>query len=142
MATPSAAHWSERPVGRARRNHLIIADDHEDMRWLVRKLVGVQFSRVDEDADGRMLLWRLLRTDFADERERLVVIADAAMPIYNGLDVLHATSDLLEHVPIIVITAFPSPATEVRVAALGGILLAKPFAADELIAAVERARML
>lgn len=114
---------------------LVIADDSAEMRWLVRAAVGLEFGEVVEAADGRELFWALLQSSFARDAARdsdLFVIADFAMPAYNGLDVLDAWRELERRAPTLVITAFPSDELRARAARLGIALLAKPFTTAEL----------
>ncbi len=114
---------------------LVIADDSAEMRWLVRNAVGKQFADVVEVADGRELLWTLLRSSFASAPGRtpeLVVITDLCMPAYDGLDVLDAWRDVARDVPTILMTAYPSDAVYARAAQIGAFVLAKPFAAATL----------
>jgi len=114
---------------------LVIADDSAEMRWLVRVAVGAEFSEVVEAVDGRELLWTLLRASFAHDDARasnLFVIADCAMPAYNGLDVLDAWREVERRAPTLVITAFPSDEVRARAAQLGIAVLAKPFSTATL----------
>ena len=109
---------------------LIIADDNADMRWVVRTALQPEFTDVVEAADGRQLFWHLLRASMASPdgpSTNLVIIADVCMPTYSGLEVLDAWQDERAPVPVIVITSFPDDAVRAKVAALGAILLPKPF---------------
>ena len=114
---------------------LVIADDSAEMRWLVRSAVGGDFHEVVEAADGRQLLWTLLRSSFVAghaEHEDLVVITDLRMPGYDGLEVLDAWRELERRVPTILITAFPSDTVRARAKELGIAVLAKPFSTAAL----------
>jgi DNA-binding response OmpR family regulator len=125
---PSSLHASEHSNGTCR---LVIADDSPEMRALVRTAVGNEFAEVVEVADGRELLWTLLRSDFTTAPGRtpeLVVITDLCMPAYDGLDVLDAWRDVARDVPTLLMTAYPSVAVHIRAARLGAFVLAKPFA--------------
>jgi CheY-like chemotaxis protein len=129
----SRPYW--RSAFRRDRRRLVIADDSDDMRWLVRTAIGNDFADVIEVADGRALLWTLLRSSFAAAPgtvPELVVITDLTMPAYDGLDVLDAWRDLAPDVPMIIITAYPSPAVYARADELGASVLAKPFLTAEL----------
>jgi len=100
------------------------------MRWLVRAAVGDEFAEVVEVADGRALLWTLLRASFGaavGTTPELVVITDLSMPAYDGLAVLDAWRDLAPEAPMIIITAYPSPSVHARAEELGALVLAKPF---------------
>jgi len=111
-------------------SRLVIADDSPDMRWLVHAAIGKEFSEVIEVADGRELLWTLLRSSFATppgSEPELVVITDICMPAYDGLEVLDAWREAACDVPTIIMTAYPSAAVQDRADALGAFVLAKPF---------------
>jgi DNA-binding NtrC family response regulator len=114
---------------------LVIADDSAEMRWLVRTAVGKDFADVVEVADGRALLWTLLRSGFTSDPGRppeLVVITDLCMPAYDGLDVLGAWRELAYDIPTIIMTAYPSAEVAARAEQIGAFVLAKPFSTASL----------
>ena len=120
---------------RARRRHLVIADDSAEMRRLIRGAIGRQFDDVIEVADGRALFWAILRASVTAHDKaapELVLITDVAMPAYDGLEVIDAWHDVEQDIPTIVITAFPSETVRARAQALGVFLLAKPFSIAQL----------
>jgi len=114
-----------------RPQRLLIADDSAAMRTLVREAIGHRFSEILEAADGRDLLWTLMRSEVASHEYPLVV-SDLCMPGYDGLDVLEAWRDLYPTHPTVLITAFPSQAIRERAAQLDIVLLAKPFSTSAL----------
>lgn len=123
------------PARRARRRHLVIADDSAEMRQLIRGAIGRQFDDVIEVADGRALFWAILRARVMTHDKaapELVLITDVAMPAYDGLEVIDAWHDVEPDIPTIVITAFPSETVRARARALGVALLAKPFSIAQL----------
>lgn len=124
-----------------RRRKLVIADDSPDMRWFVRSAIGDEFTEVVEAANGRELVWTLLRSRFSEKEldHRDVLITDLYMPAYDGLDVLDAWRDRKHHVPTILITAFPSDSVRQRAKDLGVIVLAKPFSRAALRQALHEA---
>ena len=121
------------------RRKLVIADDSPEMRWFVRSAIGSDFREVVEAANGRELLWALLRSRFSarDLDHRDVVITDLCMPAYDGLDVLDAWRDREFRVPTILITAFPSEAIRQRARDLNVVVLAKPFSRAALRQALQ-----
>jgi CheY-like chemotaxis protein len=120
------------------RARLLIADDSPDMRRLIRSVLGGRFDEVLEAADGRELFWHLLHCSYQGDPRPVVLVADVFMPVYSGLDVLAACNELDFKVPTVVITSFPSQAVEDRVAELGGVLVAKPFATNDLRRVVDQ----
>ena len=119
---------------------LIIADDNEAMRGLVRSTLGQRENvEVVEAGDGRTLFWHLVRCSFTHDERDVTVITDMCMPIYSGLDVLSACDELGYHPNTIVITAYPSAELSARIAETGARLVAKPFATGALRDMVEHA---
>jgi CheY-like chemotaxis protein len=122
---------------------LVIADDSAALRSTVRSAVGGEFAEVVEAADGRELLWALLRSSFTREDawgSNLFVIANVAMPAYNGLDVLDAWREVERRAPTLVITAFLSDDICARAAQVGGAVLATPFSTAQLRRAIRDLR--
>ena len=119
---------------------LLIADDSADMRELVRTAIGDEFGEVIEAADGRELLWMLLRASIDDTSADLVVVTDLMMPTYGGLQVLDAVqgSSRIPQIPTILITAFPSESIHAQARELGVRVLSKPFSTSELRAALKQ----
>lgn len=133
---------SENPTRPALRTgpRLVIADDSADMRWLIRSILAPEFGEIVEAADGRQLIWALIRTQEKHHLEPdTVVVADVYMPVYDGLEVLHAWQDGESRVPVVIVTAFPNDDVRQIAARLGAVLLAKPFLREELRAAVATA---
>lgn len=121
---------------------LIIADDDQDMRWLVRAILGARFAEIVEAGDGRELIWHLMRSRrgrTATGQPGLVVVADVRMPVYDGLQVLAAWQDGEPRVPLVVITSFPDEETRERAAQLAAVFLAKPFTRASMTDAVVQA---
>lgn len=113
---------------------LVIADDSPAMRQLVRAAIGDRFDEVIEVADGRALLWTLLRASFqaAGEAPSDVLVSDVCMPGYDGLDVIDAWRELHPRGRAVVMTAFPDEGVRRRAAALGASMLEKPFSVAAL----------
>jgi len=121
------------------RRLLIIADDNEAMRWLVRSMLDANDVEVVEAGDGRALFWQLVRCSFTHAENDVTVITDMCMPIYSGLDVIAACDDLGYHPHTFVITAYPSAELSARIERTGARLVAKPFATAMLRDMVEHA---
>jgi two-component system NtrC family response regulator/two-component system nitrogen regulation response regulator GlnG len=117
----------------------VIADDSAEMRSFVRSALAADHDDIVEAADGRELLWQLLRHEFKGGRlgrPPMVVITDVRMPWYDGLQVVEALREIDPRIPVIVITAFPDDAVRAEVTRLHAILLAKPFTRSQLRRAV------
>jgi CheY-like chemotaxis protein len=118
---------------------LIIADDNEAMRWMVKSACRALFDEIIEARDGRELFWELMR-HASDAESDVVVVTDVRMPSYSGLDVIAAYEELGYHPPTVVITSYPEDDVRARAAAAGTQLLAKPFTLAALRRVVDDVR--
>ena len=67
-----------------------------------------------------------------DEANIAFVVTDVQMPGLSGLDLLRILAGQRPHLPVMVMTAYPSEATRERALALGAFAYyAKPFEADQ-----------
>jgi DNA-binding response OmpR family regulator len=110
---------------------LLVVDDDEDIRALLRLVLERGGYLVDDQADGRAAL-RAFHTGHHD-----LVILDVTMPDLDGWEILDRIRDLSE-VPVLMLTARDSESDRVR-GLRGGAddYVTKPFDRDELLARVE-----
>ena len=110
--------------------HILVVDDHEDIRELVSGLLAKAGYRVSTAADGRQMR-RILKESKVD-----LIVLDLMLPGDDGLTLcrdLRATSD----VPVIMLTARGEEFDRVLGLEMGADdYLAKPFGSRELIARV------
>jgi two-component system, OmpR family, response regulator len=110
--------------------HILIVDDHREIRELVSRALAKEGFRVSTAADGRAM-----RKVLADGRIDLIVL-DLMMPGEDGLSLcrsLRAESD----VPIIMLTAKGDEVDRVVGLEMGADdYVAKPFGSRELIARI------
>ncbi|WP_152044945.1 response regulator [Aureimonas psammosilenae] len=115
----------------ASAHHIVVVDDHQEIRELVRKYLVGQGYRVSV-ADGGRALRRIMQTAKPD-----LVVLDIMMPGEDGLALcrdLRATSN----VPIIFLTAVADETDRVVGLELGADdYLTKPFSARELLARIK-----
>ena len=108
-----------------------MVDDDEDIRLLLRELLGRAGYRVDEAADGRAALRRLY------EAPPAVVLLDVTMPEMDGYQTLERIRDLSD-VPVIMVTARTQELERVRGLASGADdYVSKPFGRQELLARIQ-----
>jgi len=108
-----------------------VVDDDEDIRLLLRELLGRAGYRVDEAADGRAALRRLY------EAPPAVVLLDVTMPEMDGYQTLERIRDLSD-VPVIMVTARTQELERVRGLASGADdYVSKPFGRQELLARIQ-----
>jgi CheY-like chemotaxis protein len=116
---------------------VLVIDDDEEHRTLVREILVRAGHRVEEAADGAQGL-RL----FGKQRPDLVV-TDINMPGIDGHEVISALKVLHAEVPIIAISgggAVEKDELLLRAAALGAAeVIMKPFEFRQLVGAVSRA---
>ena len=112
---------------------ILIADDNEDLRGMLRQLLESQGYRVLEAADGREAAGRAVR-----ERPALVIM-DLGMPDLDGLS---AVAEIRRHVPapateILIVSAYDwlEYRTEALAAGCGGFMT-KPVDPPALLKAV------
>lgn len=120
--------------------HVLIADDDEGIRESLRMLLEDDGHRVTECASGQETLAMLRQGN-----ERCVVLLDLVMPDMEELELLRAIqrdATLAQRYAYIVLSAgTESLLNQARtlVAALGGVVVRKPFDIDEVTRAVSLA---
>jgi DNA-binding response OmpR family regulator len=114
---------------------ILVIDDDPDMRAMLEQTLKAAGHEVISAADGREGVMRH-RTSPAD-----LVITDLYMPIQDGVETIREFRIRFPAVAIIAISGRTNSGTMLSIAqnlsAVG--VLQKPFLADELIVAVERA---
>jgi DNA-binding response OmpR family regulator len=110
---------------------ILVVDDDDDIRGLLRSLLERAGHRVVEAADGRSGLRELYRS-----KPDLVVL-DVAMPELDGWATLERIRDVSE-VPVLMLTARDAELERVRGLRAGADdYLVKPFGRQELVARIE-----
>ena len=110
--------------------HILIVDDHRELRELVQRALQREGFRVSQAADGRAM-----RKLLADHRIDLILL-DLMLPGEDGLSLCRAVrADSL--VPIIMLTAKGEEVDRVIGLEMGADdYLAKPFGSRELVARI------
>jgi CheY-like chemotaxis protein len=115
---------------------ILIADDHEYLRFLVRTTLDRPEYQIVEATDGESAL------QMAREQHPDLLILDWMMPGMTGLDVLEALRNHRDTcaIPVIMLTA-KAQAVDRNQAIMKGIrgYLTKPFSPLELMGRVEKA---
>jgi CheY-like chemotaxis protein len=114
---------------------ILVIDDEPDMRAMLELILKSAGHEVILAADGREGVERY-RTSPAD-----LVITDIYMPKQDGLETIRELRSCFPEVAIIAMSGSPDSGTMLSIAQnLAAVeVLRKPFVADELIAAVEKA---
>jgi DNA-binding NarL/FixJ family response regulator len=118
----------------SKRPRILIADDHNLVAELCKKLLETDFDVVGVVADGRALVRA------AGELKPDVIVVDVAMPILNGLDAGRQVKEMLPSVKLVYLTMNPDPEVAAEAFARGasGYLL-KTCASSEMVLAVRDA---
>jgi DNA-binding response OmpR family regulator len=113
------------------RLRILVVDDDEDIRLLLRELLERAGYVVDEAPDGRQALRQLYT------RPPSLVILDVTMPDMDGYQTLERIRDLSD-VPVVMLTARSQELEKVRGLSAGADdYVAKPFGRQELLARVQ-----
>ena len=114
-----------------KKARILVVDDDEDIRMLLRELLQRAGFEVLEEGNGRSAL-RAFHTARPD-----LVLLDVAMPELSGWETLERIRELSD-VPVLMLTAKDAEADRVRGLRSGADdYVTKPFARDELLARVE-----
>ena len=113
------------------KDRVLIVEDDDDLRDLVRTVVEREGMETIEAADGREGL-----RQFYDQRPALVIL-DLGLPEMNGWQVLERIRELGD-VPVLILTAASAELDKVRGLREGADdYVTKPFGRQELIARIE-----
>ncbi len=113
---------------------ILVVDDEEAVCRGAERVLEAQGMEVDTATDGGEAL-ELTRADDYD-----VMLIDLRMPKVGGLEALARIRHENPGLATVVMTAYPSSETAVEAMRLGAVdYISKPFAPDQLIAAVEQA---
>ena len=116
---------------------VLVAEDDEDIRHLVERLLSFAQVDVRTAADGAQALQALQALD--SEPVHCLVL-DVKMPGLDGLQVLRAVQDRGLCVPVVMLTASVEGRVQDEALGLGAAaVLRKPFEGRDLLAAVARA---
>jgi DNA-binding NarL/FixJ family response regulator len=115
------------------RSRILIADDHNLVAELCKRLLEPEFDVVGVVSDGRALVLAVseLRPD--------VIVVDIAMPILNGLDAGQRAKEMVPSVKVLYVTMTADPEVVVEAFRRGasGYLL-KTCGAAEMVVAVRK----
>ncbi len=117
---------------------VLVCDDTEQIRRLVRINLELAGFEVEEASDGHEAMARLIDVD---NRVPAVVVIDSQMSPYDGWWAIAAirSHHRLDQMPVLLVTANVAEhvGPETTVAGFDGVV-GKPFDPDELVAAVSR----
>lgn len=134
-AADSAASSAATPARASKPGRILIVDDESVFRELIQSFLHARGHQVHTESNGKAAA-RWLAANDAD-----VVVTDICMPESDGMELMLELRQRGAGVPVIVMSGgvLGDVALVLRTAALLGArrALAKPFALEELAAAVE-----
>ena len=121
----SEEHQSNEEEVPSQPNRILVVDDEEVIRTLLREILVGEGYEVTTAADGQEAI------DFLEREQVDLVMTDLVMPRVNGVEVIRASKRVNPRCPVIVVTGYPSVETVVRVTRLGAAdYITKPFNVD------------
>jgi excisionase family DNA binding protein len=119
---------------RSRMCRLLVVDDEESVRELLKRIFAEAEYQVEAVADGLAAIARLRAASFD------LIVTDLRMPGMGGLELACEAKRLWPAIKIVVITGYPSQSSAIDAVNihLDGYLT-KPFQAIDLLTAVARA---
>ena len=114
---------------------ILVVEDDEDVREMVRVALEEQGYTVLEASNGRAALHALFATDRPDVR---LIISDLEMPLMTGSEMLQVLSSYSRssRIPVVVVSATRPPHSP-KPHEIVAAWLVKPFGMDELLDVVE-----
>jgi DNA-binding NarL/FixJ family response regulator len=86
-----------------KRTRILLADDHPQIRELLRVILEPEFNVVGAAEDGETLL------QYAQSLQPDVIISDIDMPKVDGLQAARLLKDVAPHTQVIFLTAHAAP---------------------------------
>ena len=117
------------------KSHILIVDDNEDIRNLIKSTLGMAMYDIGIAEDGEDALAYLEQNDLPD-----LIILDVAMPRMSGLEVLEIikSNPQTEHITVIILSAHASQRDTEDAMNLGAYsVMKKPFGPLDLLALVD-----
>ncbi|MFN3485474.1 MAG: response regulator, partial [Planctomycetota bacterium] len=138
-ASEAAGPLGEAPAAAARpagREAILLAEDSDSIRGLIREVLRTRGYRVFEARNGAEGLEAF--REHADEID--LVVTDVVMPEMSGVEMVREIRARAPRVPVLFLSAYPdySVETEGPLDFPGAWFLAKPFSPAELLEEVER----
>jgi DNA-binding NtrC family response regulator len=116
--------------------NLLVVDDEENMRRLLKKVMTERGFQVDLLQDGQEAIRKVLQ----EPNRYDIVMLDIRLPGKNGIEVLREIREINSEIAVIMMTAYESLETAVQAIREGAYdYLIKPVGVDELLISVERA---
>lgn len=118
----------------AERSNILVVDDEEVMRSLLRDVLSEAGYKVDAVSCGEEAIGKIQQGQFS------IVITDLKMPGMNGIEILKKVKAINSDTCVIAITAYPSIESVLQVMREGAYdYIVKPFNVEEIKLVIRRA---
>jgi two-component system, cell cycle response regulator DivK len=127
MKTPTAD-------ARARNRRILVVEDQEDNRRILRDLLTSRGYDLVEAEDGEKAL------TMAEDRRPDLILMDVQIPLMDGYEVTRRlkANPALRAIPIIVVTSYALSGDESKARAAGcNAYVSKPYSARQLLAKIQ-----
>lgn len=115
-----------------RAPRILVAEDDDEMRRVLVDALRGDGCEVYEVSDGGALLIELARNHRFHYDTVDLVVSDVRMPLCSGLQALETLRGTNARTRFLLLTAFGDEGMHARAAALGAMLLDKPFSTRKL----------
>jgi two-component system cell cycle response regulator DivK len=135
LATNNFALHPHRPPVDSGSPRILVVEDHEDTRFMLRTLLEMSGMRVTEAENGPT------GVRAAQETCPDLILMDWSLPGIDGLDAIRLIHerDSLHHIPIVMISGHAAPAFQEKAFAAGCCeYLVKPFDFEEMDRVIRR----
>jgi len=117
---------------------VLVVDDEPLIRWSVAETLTARGYQVIETGSGDAAIYMVMSAPASID----VVLLDLVLPDFHDLTLLSVLRRLAPSVPIIMMTAFATPALVERARALGAFsVIDKPFEMNDLAPMVRQAML-
>jgi DNA-binding NtrC family response regulator len=113
---------------------ILVVDDDRVVLTSCKRILDSEGYEVSLTSSVKEALEKL------EEKKFDILLADVIMPEYDGMYLIGNVRENLPHLPILVMSGYPTPETISSGMRMGAThFIAKPFTPDELITAVHKA---
>jgi two-component system response regulator AtoC len=120
--------------GEKEKRRILVVDDEENLRHMLKVLLGKQGYQVEEAADGAEAFDLAVRGDFD------FVLCDIRMPVLDGAGFLQQARTAGVNATVIMMSAYGTMDTAIECMKLGAYdYISKPFKKDEILLVLRKA---
>lgn len=132
---PHTTAKARRATAQASETCVLVVEDHEDTRFMLRTMLELRGLSVVEAANGELAI------EMAESVQPDIILIDSQLPLLDGFEATRRIRKLISarEIPIVFISGQGLPDTEARAFAAGcSDYLVKPFAFREMDRVLQR----